>query len=186
MATKDKDEAAESFKDDLTLTVRDSQPLILTPEQVKNMTLDDMVSIWKVSPELFVMANIVHCNSLSDSHLHACVQEYVTELAGSLVETDKNPQDVVSAEKIKRLVNEAVSSVDPHLLHGSLHNHSTVLQTVLCWSYAGVKLVGVPKQLHIWCMNPDSSIQNNSHSFGQASEAFPVFADHTMYACGHQ
>ena len=49
LATKDKDEAAESFKDDLTLTVREAQPLVLTPSQVKNMTLDDMVSIWKVS-----------------------------------------------------------------------------------------------------------------------------------------
>lgn len=49
LAPKDKDEAAESFKDDLTLTVREGQPLVLTPSQVKNMTLDDMVSIWKVS-----------------------------------------------------------------------------------------------------------------------------------------
>jgi len=49
LATKDKDEVAESFKDDLTLTVREGQPLVLTPSQVKNMTLDDMVSIWKVS-----------------------------------------------------------------------------------------------------------------------------------------
>ena len=49
LATKDKDEAPESFKDDLTLTVREAQPLVLTPSQVKNMTLDDMVSIWKVS-----------------------------------------------------------------------------------------------------------------------------------------
>lgn len=40
---------AESFKDDLTLTVREGQPLVLTPSQVKNMTLDDMVSIWKAS-----------------------------------------------------------------------------------------------------------------------------------------
>lgn len=36
------------------------------------------------------------------------VQEYVNELAQSLVDTDKSPQDVVSAEKIKRLCNEAV------------------------------------------------------------------------------
>ena len=48
LATKDKDEVAESFKDDLTLTVREGQPLVLTPSQVKHMTLDDMVSIWKV------------------------------------------------------------------------------------------------------------------------------------------
>lgn len=36
------------------------------------------------------------------------VQEYVNELAQSLVDIDKSPQDVVSAEKIKRLCNEAV------------------------------------------------------------------------------
>ncbi|KAL3143404.1 hypothetical protein ABBQ38_002227 [Trebouxia sp. C0009 RCD-2024] len=80
LAPKDKDEAAESFKDDLTLTVREAQPLVLTPSQVKNMTLDDMVSIWK---------------------------EYVNELAQSLVDIDKSPQDVVAAEKIRRLCNEA-------------------------------------------------------------------------------
>lgn len=49
LATKDKEDTAESFKDDLTLTVREGQPLVLTPSQVKNMTLDDMVSIWKVN-----------------------------------------------------------------------------------------------------------------------------------------
>lgn len=80
LATKDKDEVAESFKDDLTLTVREGQPLVLTPSQVKNMTLDDMVSIWK---------------------------EYVNELAQSLVDVDKNSQDVMAADKIKRLCNEA-------------------------------------------------------------------------------
>lgn len=80
LATKDKDEVAESFKDDLTLTVREGQPLVLTPSQVKNMTLEDMVSIWK---------------------------EYVNELAQGLVDVDKNPQDVVAAEKIKRLCNES-------------------------------------------------------------------------------
>lgn len=80
LATKDKDEVAESFKDDLTLTVRDGQPLVLTPSQVKNMTLNDMVNIWK---------------------------EYVNELAQSLIDIDKNPQDVVAADKIKRLCNEA-------------------------------------------------------------------------------
>ena len=36
------------------------------------------------------------------------VQEYVNELAQCLVDIDKSPQDVVSAEKIKRLCNEAV------------------------------------------------------------------------------
>lgn len=37
------------------------------------------------------------------------MQEYVNELAQSLVDVDKNPQDVVATEKIKRLCNEAVS-----------------------------------------------------------------------------
>lgn len=36
------------------------------------------------------------------------VQEYVNELAQSLVDIDKGPQDVIAAEKIKRLCNEAV------------------------------------------------------------------------------
>ena len=54
LATKDKEDTAESFKDDLTLTVRDGQPLVLTPSQVKNMTLDDMVSIWKVTSCLHI------------------------------------------------------------------------------------------------------------------------------------
>lgn len=38
------------------------------------------------------------------------MQEYVQELAQSLIDIDKNPQDVVAADKIKRLCNEAVSS----------------------------------------------------------------------------
>lgn len=54
-----------------------------------------------------------------------CVaQEYVNELAGALVEIDKNSQDAVAAEKIKRLVNEAVSMTSPVLqlqLGKSLH-----------------------------------------------------------------
>ena len=37
------------------------------------------------------------------------MQEYVNELAQGLVDVDKNPQDVVAAEKIKRLCNESVS-----------------------------------------------------------------------------
>ena len=35
----------------------------------------------------------------------------MNELAQALVDTDKNSQDVVAAEKIKRLVNEAVGIV---------------------------------------------------------------------------
>ena len=109
---------------------------ILTPEQVKNMTLDDMVSIWKVSPKLVMTANSARSSSLRPSCIHACLQEYVTELAGSLVETDKNPQDVISAEKIKRLVNEAVSSVTPYLLYGSSPNLCALLDQglLLCQS----------------------------------------------------
>ena len=39
------------------------------------------------------------------------MQEYVNELAQALVDTDKNSQDAVAGEKIKRLVNEAVSQI---------------------------------------------------------------------------
>ncbi len=122
LATKDKDEVAESFKDDLTLTVREGQPLVLTPSQVKNMTLEDMVSIWKVSllRSLFIAKHHsvclhfqVHNTSTGASALLTFyvdgMQEYVNELAQGLVDVDKNPQDVVAAEKIKRLCNESVS-----------------------------------------------------------------------------
>ena len=122
LATKDKDEVAESFKDDLTLTVREGQPLVLTPSQVKNMTLEDMVSIWKVSylDSLYIahrnsvcLLFEVHNTSTDVSALLTLyvggMQEYVNELAQGLVDVDKNPQDVVAAEKIKRLCNESVS-----------------------------------------------------------------------------
>ncbi len=122
LATKDKDEVAESFKDDLTLTVREGQPLVLTPSQVKNMTLEDMVSIWKVSllQSFFIdkhdsvcLLFEVHNTSTGVSALLTFyvdgMQEYVNELAQGLVDVDKNPQDVVAAEKIKRLCNESVS-----------------------------------------------------------------------------
>lgn len=82
LATKDKDEAAESFKDDLTLTVREAQPLVLTPSQVKNMTLDDMVSIWKVclpahpSFDLYSDAAVMGCKWITKFgvllHANAC------------------------------------------------------------------------------------------------------------------
>ena len=121
LATKDKDEVAESFKDDLTLTVREGQPLVLTPSQVKNMTLEDMVSIWKVSHLYSLYAAKrdsvcllfkVHNTSTDVSALLTLhvggMQEYVNELAQGLVDVDKNPQDVVAAEKIKRLCNESV------------------------------------------------------------------------------
>lgn len=61
LATKDKEDTAESFKDDLTLTVREGQPLVLTPSQVKNMTLDDMVSIWKVNLPNSCVISPLHC-----------------------------------------------------------------------------------------------------------------------------
>lgn len=143
LATKDKDEAAESFKDDLTLTVREV-PLILTPAQVKNMTLEDMVSIWKVSYQLYItllnclmlVVSNTFCYTFACWHLHKCqlaydmppgwqsdmrggLQEYVNELASALVETDKNPHDAVAAEKIKRLVNEAVRTAHTPV---ELHN----------------------------------------------------------------
>lgn len=125
LATKDKDEVAESFKDDLTLTVREGQPLVLTPSQVKNMTLEDMVSIWKVSHlhSLYIakLDSVWFCSLLIEVHNTSTgvsalltlyvdgMQEYVNELAQGLVDVDKNPQDVVAAEKIKRLCNESVS-----------------------------------------------------------------------------
>ena len=49
------------------------------------------------------------CHTTAMPHLLSFMQEYVNELAQSLVDVDKNPQDVIPAEKIKRLCNEAVS-----------------------------------------------------------------------------
>ena len=84
LATKDKDEVAESFKDDLTLTVREGQPLVLTPSQVKNMTLDDMVSIWKVRTAYCQAVQTVHgaylhnimSPSVNDCHLQIVIQSH--------------------------------------------------------------------------------------------------------------
>ena len=51
------------------------------------------------------------CNAVAlYAHMFICLQEYVNELAQSLIDIDKNPQDVVAADKIKRLCNEAVST----------------------------------------------------------------------------
>ena len=81
-----------------------------------------MVSIWKVSylDSLYIahrnsvcLLFEVHNTSTDVSALLTLyvdgMQEYVNELAQGLVDVDKNPQDVVAAEKIKRLCNESVS-----------------------------------------------------------------------------
>ena len=46
------DDLAGTFKDDLTLTVRDGSPLKLSPAQVKQMSREDLVKIWKVKTGL--------------------------------------------------------------------------------------------------------------------------------------
>ena len=58
--------------------------------------------------------NAAACSVIQQPHRFACVmQEYVNELAQSLVDVDKNSQDVIAAEKIKRLCNEAVRVMYP-------------------------------------------------------------------------
>ena len=46
------DDLAGTFKDDLTLTVRDGSPMKLSPAQVKQMSREDLVKVWKVKTGL--------------------------------------------------------------------------------------------------------------------------------------
>eukprot|EP00891_Asterochloris_glomerata_P009777 jgi/Astpho2/9777/Aster-x1607 len=89
LATAVDDDLAGTFKDDLTLTVRDGTPMKLSPAQVKQMSREDLVKIWKPSGFL--------CSS----------EEYVTQLAMALLEQGRKPDNEGVTERIKRLVNEA-------------------------------------------------------------------------------
>lgn len=61
------------------------------------------------------------------------MQEYVNELAQGLVDVDKNFQDVVAAEKIKRLCNESVSLYLSSQCHCALlfQRHGMLIQIIL-------------------------------------------------------
>ena len=50
------DDLAGTFKDDLTLTVRDGSPMKLSPAQVKQMSREDLVKIWKVKTGLHLIS----------------------------------------------------------------------------------------------------------------------------------
>ena len=54
---------AGTFKDDLTLTVRDGSPMKLSPAQVKQMSREDLVKIWKVKTGL----QLVLCNDFGSA-----------------------------------------------------------------------------------------------------------------------
>jgi hypothetical protein len=78
-AAASEDSISETFKDTLHLEVKEGQELTVTPQQIKSMSREGLIKIWK---------------------------EYVNELGACLVELDNNPGETHLQERVARMIND--------------------------------------------------------------------------------